>query len=73
MTGWDALTKQLSSKDPIQRARWLERDHRVLLINDRGNSEFQILFKGYSGRMRARLLAGDYVTHFDIVGCGRKR
>jgi hypothetical protein len=54
-----------------RRARSLERDHRALFINDRGTSEFQSLFKGYSGR-RARL-GGDSVTHFDIVGCERKR
>jgi hypothetical protein len=54
-----------------RRARSLKRDHGALFINDRGNSEFQSLFKGYSGR-RARL-RGDSVTHFDIVGFGRKR
>jgi hypothetical protein len=50
-----------------RRARSLERDHRALLITNRGSSEFQSLlfkvFKGFSG-WRARF-GGDYVAHLD--------
>jgi hypothetical protein len=54
---------------PQRRARSLERDHRELLVNAGGRSEFQSLFKGCSGR-RARL-GGDSVTHFGVLVVGR--